>query len=74
MIAVPALMLSLVSVLHAQTAPALDAVAHAIGGKDRVLAVRTLVLEGSGTLLYFGQTRTPYAATNITPDDRSTVV
>lgn len=45
----------------AQAASPLDAVARAMGGKDRVLAVRTLVLEGTGDVLNFGQNHTPYA-------------
>lgn len=52
--------------LHAQRTPTLEAVAQAMGGKDRVLAVRTLIVEGTGELLYFGQTQTPYAKTIIT--------
>ena len=52
--------------LHSQSRSTLDAVAEAMGGKDRVLAVRTLVVEGSGELLYFNQAHTPYAKTNFT--------
>jgi glyoxylase-like metal-dependent hydrolase (beta-lactamase superfamily II) len=48
--------------LRAQT-PALDAAAQAMGGKDRLLAIRTLVLEGTGEQLSFGQNNTPYAET-----------
>lgn len=48
--------------LGAQSA-ALDAAAAALGGKDRILAVRTLVLEGTGTQLNFGQNLTPTAET-----------
>ena len=66
-VAVPALVLSVTSrALAAQSPSALDAVARAMGGKDRVLAVRTLIVEGTGELLYFGQTLTPYAKTTIT--------
>ncbi len=43
--------------------PTLDAVAAAMGGKERILAVRTLVLEGTGTSLNFGQNATPTAET-----------
>src|SRR5688572_536405 len=43
--------------------PALDAAAQAMGGKDRLLAIRTLVLEGTGEQLSFGQNHTPYAET-----------
>ena len=49
------------SALAAQSA--LDAAAAAMGGKDRVLAIRTLVLEGTGTQLNFGQNLTPAAQT-----------
>ena len=42
---------------------ALDAVARAMGGKDRVLGVRTLVVEGRGEQLNFGQNFTPMADT-----------
>ena len=48
--------------LFAQSA-ALDAAAQAMGGKDRVLAIRTLILEGAGDNLNFGQNLTPYAET-----------
>jgi glyoxylase-like metal-dependent hydrolase (beta-lactamase superfamily II) len=41
--------------------PALDAALQAMGGRERVLAVRTLILEGTGTNLNFGQNVTPYA-------------
>ena len=44
-------------------AGALDAVARAMGGKDRVLGVRTLVVEGRGEQLNFGQNFTPMADT-----------
>ena len=50
----------------AESPSALAAAANAMGGKERVLAVRTLIVEGSGELLYFGQTLTPYAKTTIT--------
>jgi hypothetical protein len=45
------------------TTSTLDAVASAMGGKDRVLAVRTLILEGRGENLNFGQNYTPDADT-----------
>ena len=65
-LAVPVLLFSIAAdAVPAQRPSALDAVAQAMGGKDRVLAVRTLVVEGSGEVLYFGQTVTPYAKTNI---------
>jgi glyoxylase-like metal-dependent hydrolase (beta-lactamase superfamily II) len=41
----------------------LDAVSRAMGGKDRVLAVRTLLLEGTGEQFNFGQNNTPMAET-----------
>jgi glyoxylase-like metal-dependent hydrolase (beta-lactamase superfamily II) len=47
--------------LSAQSSASLDAVAQAMGGKDRLLAVRTLILEGRGHQLNFGQNHTPYA-------------
>jgi glyoxylase-like metal-dependent hydrolase (beta-lactamase superfamily II) len=43
--------------------PALDAAAAAMGGRDRLLAVRTLVLEGTGWNLNYGQNHTPNADT-----------
>lgn len=49
--------------LGAQGTAPLDAVARALGGKDRVLAVRTLILEGRGENLNFGQNHTPDAET-----------
>jgi glyoxylase-like metal-dependent hydrolase (beta-lactamase superfamily II) len=45
----------------AQGAGALDAVARAMGGKDRIVAVRTLVLEGTGDNFNLGQNLTPSA-------------
>ena len=57
-----ALILAIPAALAAQS-PALDAAAAAMGGKDRILAVRTLVLEGTGTQLNFGQNLTPTAET-----------
>ena len=62
----PFAILFLTNALEAQSRLELDAIASAIGGRGRVLAVRTLVLEGSGDLLYFGQTYTPYASTSFT--------
>jgi glyoxylase-like metal-dependent hydrolase (beta-lactamase superfamily II) len=41
--------------------PTLDAVARAMGGKDRVLGVRTLVIEAKGDNYNFGQNLTPTA-------------
>jgi glyoxylase-like metal-dependent hydrolase (beta-lactamase superfamily II) len=55
------LLLLTATVVSAQGSPALDAALQAMGGKDRVLAIRTLVLEGTGTNLNFGQNVTPYA-------------
>ena len=49
-----------VSAAGAQS-PALDAAVAALGGKDRILGVRTLVLEGTGENLSFGQNHTPFA-------------
>ncbi|HET9455551.1 MAG TPA: MBL fold metallo-hydrolase [Gemmatimonadaceae bacterium] len=46
--------------LSAQS-PALDGAVRAMGGKERILAVRTLVLEGRGENLNFGQNHTPFA-------------
>lgn len=43
--------------------PALDAAAAAMGGRDKVLAIRTLVLDGTGENLNFGQNQTPTADT-----------
>jgi glyoxylase-like metal-dependent hydrolase (beta-lactamase superfamily II) len=57
-----ALSLALPAALAAQS-PALDAAATAMGGKERILAVRTLVLEGTGAQLNFGQNLTPMAET-----------
>ena len=45
----------------AAQSPALDAAAAAMGGKDRLVQVRTVVLEGTGTQLNFGQNVTPSA-------------
>ena len=47
--------------LRAQGSPALEMVARAMGGKDRVLAVRTIVLEGPGDNFNLGQNLTPDA-------------
>lgn len=48
--------------LPAQTPATLDAVAAAMGGRDRVLAVRTIALkEGTGDNFNFGQNATPEA-------------
>jgi glyoxylase-like metal-dependent hydrolase (beta-lactamase superfamily II) len=47
----------------AAQSPTLDAVAAAMGGKERILAVRTLVIEGTGEQLNFGQNLTPMADT-----------
>jgi glyoxylase-like metal-dependent hydrolase (beta-lactamase superfamily II) len=49
--------------LLGQGSVTLDAAARAMGGKDRVLAVRTLILEGRGEGLNFGQNYTPDADT-----------
>jgi len=59
--AVTALALTTTS-LRAQGSPALELVARAMGGKDRVLAVRTIVVEGPGDNFNFGQNLTPDAA------------
>lgn len=59
-----ALFLAATSSLHAQGAsPTLERVAEAMGGRSNILAVRTLVLEGSGDMLSFGQNHTPSAET-----------
>lgn len=41
--------------------PAFDAAVRAMGGRERLLAVRTLVLEGTGDNLNVGQNHTPFA-------------
>jgi glyoxylase-like metal-dependent hydrolase (beta-lactamase superfamily II) len=56
-----ALALSFAGSSLAAQSPALDAAAATMGGKDRIMAVRTLVLEGAGTQLNFGQNVTPFA-------------
>lgn len=61
-LAASALALSAAGSLAAQNRT-LDAVARAMGGKDNILAVRTLVLEGRGEQLNFGQNHTPMADT-----------
>lgn len=53
----------LVAASLAAQSPTLDAVAAAMGGKDRILAVRTLIIEGTGDQLNFGQNLTPTADT-----------
>ena len=45
----------------AQNAGTLDAVARAMGGRDRIAAVRTLVLDGKGDNFNLGQNLTPSA-------------
>jgi glyoxylase-like metal-dependent hydrolase (beta-lactamase superfamily II) len=56
--------LAVVTSLHAQgKSPTLDRVAEAMGGRANVLAVRSLVLEGTGGMLNFGQNHTPAAET-----------
>ena len=42
--------------------PLIDEVAQAMGGRDRILAVRTLVLEGTGEQYSVGQNMSPQAA------------
>jgi glyoxylase-like metal-dependent hydrolase (beta-lactamase superfamily II) len=54
-------LLSVPALAAAQGAVSIDAVARAMGGKDRLLGVSTLVLEGTGQALNFGQNQTPYA-------------
>ena len=49
------------NVLLAQGSATLEAVASAMGGKDRVLAVHTIVVEGPGDNFNFGQSLTPDA-------------
>ncbi|HEU4993654.1 MAG TPA: MBL fold metallo-hydrolase [Gemmatimonadaceae bacterium] len=49
--------------LDAQGSPALEAAAKAMGGRDRILGVRTLSLEGRADQLNFGQNNTPTADT-----------
>ena len=56
------LTLAIPSLLAAQT-PALDATAQLLGGKEKLLGVRTLVLEGTGDWPSFGQNNTPSAIT-----------
>jgi len=62
LLAATVLLVSGASTVAAQTT-ALDAAAAAMGGKDRVLGVRTLVMEGAGETLNFGQNHTPTAET-----------
>ncbi len=50
------------ALLAAQT-PALDTAAALLGGKDRILAVKTLAIEGTGEWPNFGQNHTPAAST-----------
>lgn len=58
----PAVALVLASSLAAQGSPTLDAVASAMGGKERVLAVQSVALgEGTGENFNFGQNLTPEA-------------
>ncbi len=47
--------------LAAQGGGTLDAVARAMGGKEKILAVRTLVMDGVGDNFNFGQNLTPSA-------------
>lgn len=54
-------LLTLAGAVHAQASLATDAVAAAMGGRDRLLAVRTIVYEGSGSNYNFGQNLTPDA-------------
>jgi glyoxylase-like metal-dependent hydrolase (beta-lactamase superfamily II) len=54
------LALAVAGAAHAQS-PAFDATVRAMGGRERLLAVRTLVLEGTGENLNFGQNHTPFA-------------
>lgn len=61
-VAAPALALLAASAADAQSRT-LDAAARALGGRDRIVAVRTLVLEGRGEQLNFGQNHTPTADT-----------
>ncbi|MEX2154172.1 MAG: MBL fold metallo-hydrolase [Gemmatimonadaceae bacterium] len=49
--------------LAAQGSAPLERIARAMGGTDKVLAVRTLILEGRGENLSFGQNHTPDAET-----------
>jgi glyoxylase-like metal-dependent hydrolase (beta-lactamase superfamily II) len=53
--------LALTSQAAAQSHPTLDAVARAMGGKERVLGARTLVVEATGDNYNFGQNHTPEA-------------
>ena len=53
--------LAVAAPLFAQTAGTLDAVARAMGGRDRIAAIRTLVLEGTGDNYNLGQNLTPTA-------------
>ena len=56
------LALALPSLLAAQT-PTLDATVALLGGRERLLGIRTLVLEGTGEWPNFGQNNTPGANT-----------
>ena len=57
------LALTIAPALAQAQSPALDAAVAAMGGRDRLLTVRTLVLEGTGEQLNFGQNHTPFAET-----------
>src|SRR5687767_1526549 len=63
LLAAPAVLL-LAPVASAQRSgkPLIDEVAQAMGGRDRILAVRTLVLEGTGESYSVGQNMSPQAA------------
>jgi glyoxylase-like metal-dependent hydrolase (beta-lactamase superfamily II) len=56
-----ALSLMAAATVFAQNPAGLDDVARAMGGRDRVAAVRTLVLEGTGENFNLGQNLTPTA-------------
>lgn len=60
-IVTPFLALAAAGPLSAQNTVALDGIARAMGGRDRVAAVRTLVLDGTGDNYNLGQNVTPDA-------------
>ena len=62
-VATSAIALAFAATSLAAQSPALDAAAQAMGGKERIRAIRTLILEGTGDNLNFGQNHTPYAET-----------
>jgi hypothetical protein len=52
--------------------PLIEEVAQAVGGRDRILAVRTLVLEGTGEAYSLGQNPSPEAPLPVSRRSHST--